>query len=196
MSTNKDFNLIANLALEERPNSYIYIDLSLLDIMESYQFDANMLSLEAIDALLCDFSEDEIKNSIKSSNIVKEEYLEAPLVIIYKNRSLPVITKDNIDEIANVDISINGCFHNKQDANKYINKFISVYRRYFPENEEEINILQENLKRAFYDHQGGYIKATFNQLPYEGQRAMAFYYYNLNKEQTPANVAKLEKKKD
>lgn len=180
MSSNKKFNLVPYLAFEERPNSYIPIDLSNLEIFRGKKLDGTIKSL---DEFTMKFSEEELVDAIKRSNTVVLDNYDVPLVIVYKNHSLPLITNQNINALDMADI-FHEALENKELANKLKNKIQSIMKKYMSNyiSEEGIQILIKNFQVAINNKNYNYLMYIFNNLSYEGQRELAFYFYEMNKE--------------
>ncbi len=179
MSSNKKINLVPYIAFEERPNSYKPIDLCNLEIFKGYYLDG---TLKSIDAFTSKFSEEEIKEAIKNSNTVILDHYDVPLVVVYKNHSLPIITNQNITylDISNI---FHDSFDNKELANKLKNKIQSVMKKYMLNyiSEEGIQDLLKNFGLAINTRNSSYLEYLFNNLSYEGQRELVFYFYEMNK---------------
>ena len=180
MSSNKKFNLVPYLAFEERPNSYIPIDLSNLEIFRGKKLDGTIKSL---DEFTMKFSEEELVDAIKRSNTVVLDNYDVPLVIVYKNHPLPLITNQNINALDMADI-FHEALENKELANKLKNKIQSIMKKYMSNyiSEEGIQILIKNFQVAINNKNYNYLMYIFNNLSYEGQRELAFYFYEMNKE--------------
>lgn len=193
MSTNKVVNVLPYLAFEERPNSYIPIDLSLLEITAIINFKSNPMTLEFMDLITGSFTEEELRDSIKMSNIIKEEYYNSPFKVIYKGKPLDIITKDNFEKLNMAEV-VNLCMKDKQEANKFWNKINSIAKKYF--NSNEVERLLNNLKIALAKNDINQTMAIFNTIPYIGQRELAFYYYNLKEQSKNIEQQKLQRAKE
>lgn len=180
MSSNKKFNLVPYLAFEERPNSYIPIDLSNLEIFRGKRLDG---SIKSLDEFTMKFSEEELIDAIKKSNTVVLDNYDVPLVVVYKNHPLPLITNQNISALNMTDI-FNEALENKSLANKLKNKIQSIIKKYMSNyiSEEGIQVLLKNFQIAISTKNYNYLMYIFNNLSYEGQRELAFYFYEMNKE--------------
>lgn len=180
MSSNKKFNLVPYLAFEERPNSYIPIDLSNLEIFRGKKLDGTIKSL---DEFTMKFSEEELVDAIKRSNTVVLDNYDVPLVIVYKNHPLPLITNQNINALDMADI-FHEALENKELANKLKNKIQNIMKKCMLNyiSEEGIQKLTKSFQVAINTKNYNYLMYIFNNLSYEGQRELAFYFYEMNKE--------------
>lgn len=115
------------LAIERNHNDYVPIAWN-LSIVNNNQ-DIN--SLREIDKLTSSISEDDLKKQFVSENLLSEEYLEKPLVIIFeengKTRKLPsgVVTmeeKDSVDSSFIYEFLVNN-IRRRQLMNRIYNKF-------------------------------------------------------------------------
>lgn len=180
MSSNKKFNLVPYLAFEERPNSYVPIDLSNLEIFRGKKLDGTIKSL---DEFTMKFSEEELIDAIKRSNTVVLDNYDVPLVIVYKNHPLPLITNQNINALDMADI-FHEALENKELANKLKNKIQNIMKKCMLNyiSEEGIQKLTKSFQVAINTKNYNYLMYIFNNLSYEGQRELAFYFYEMNKE--------------
>lgn len=194
MSTNKVINVLPYLAIEERPNSYVPIDLTLLDITSNIDFENNLMTLEFIDSITMLFTEEEIRESIIRSNTVKQEYCSSPLTIIYKAKPLNIITKDNIANLNLINI-INNCFKDKQEANKLLNKLNVVCKKYY--DIDTVNSILNSIKQAIINGNVDSVISIFNRnIPYIGQREIVFYYYENKENKKEHDSQKLKRLKE
>lgn len=118
-------NPTALLALEEKPNSFIPIDIHSL----GFGFSCAILTLQDVDHFTMNYEENEIKILIKNVNIVPLEALEGNLVILYEDnenkRKAPLLTKDIINEYGIIEILIRNT-NNKDFINQIITKIKSM----------------------------------------------------------------------
>lgn len=192
MSSNKKFNLVPYLAFEERPHSYVPIDLSDLEIFKGCILDG---TLKSLDNFTSRFSEEEIRESIKKSNTIMLENYDVPMVIVSKNHPLPLITNQNVADLDMTNI-FNEALDNKDLANKLKNKIQSIMRKNMSNyiSEEGIQTLFKSFQVAINTRNSSYLTYIFNNLSYEGQRELAFYFYDINKEKENNQI--LQRKND
>lgn len=118
-------NPVCLLALEEKPNSFIPIDLKSL----GFTITSGILTLKDIDYLTFTYGVVVIKDAIRKANVVSEESLNGNLVILYEEnaqkRKIPIIDKHVFEtyDIMNVLFSN---IDNKEFVNQIINKIRSL----------------------------------------------------------------------
>ena len=129
------------------------------------------------------FSEEELIDAIKKSNTVVLDNYDVPLVVVYKNHPLTLITNQNISALNMTDI-FHEALENKSLANKLKNKIQSIMKKYMSNyiSEEGIQVLLKNFQIAINTKNYNYLMYIFDNLSYEGQRELAFYFYEINKE--------------
>ena len=106
------------LVLEKRLGDYNIIYLDRLDICNT-----QILSdIASIDSFTAKFTENEIRESIKRSNIVPIDYLDGKLKIVSDHKhNLEVITKDIFDYIRTVQL-------NNEDFSRDLkNKLLNIF---------------------------------------------------------------------
>lgn len=147
------------LILEKRPGDFMPINIAIIE-----NNNEQYASLQAIDAFTKKYSEEEIINLIKKSNIVPDSYLEGKLFVINdrKYRS-KVLTKD-------IDLSLDIFLEKYIDNKQVMNKFINIYQKY---SKEDIDIIKD----AINDKRIDIILQTLFLRSYEIVRNIYFYLY-------------------
>ena len=194
MSSNKTQNQTPYLAIEERPNSFIAIDLNNLDIFTNGNSQVMYNDINELDFILGNFQESQIRESLKRSNTIDQDKCDSPFVIIYRGHSLPIITKDNSDKLSVLEIFEKAVL-DKQEANKYFNIYRKVVKKYFGDDENYISMIFEKLKFALSNNDKDILISTFGSLPYLAQRELVFYYYDLENKSKLENSQKLLREK-
>lgn len=192
MKKNDKYNF-PYLALEERPNSFVAIDLSHLDILNNLHKNEFVSRIEQFDQFFASFSKEEIIESIKRSNTVLLDDYNVPLIIRYKMHSYPLITKDNISSLNIVPI-LEEILTDRNLATKFRNKYNNIAMKLYSNIASE-----ESLKEHIKEIQGIIERKDleslclyFTNLPYEGKRELAFYFYENEKSKDPEQ--KLQRK--
>lgn len=175
------------IAFEERPNSFVPVDLMNLDIIDKFENEIiywnkknkGIITLKVLDGLLSYYTKGEIIESIKRSNTIVLHDYNVPLIVRYNSRTFPLITKDNINEFNFIDIIREAC-ENKNMATKFKNKYKNILEKYWGAIVSDEGILEqvELLLEALESRDESSILQIFNWLPYEAQREMMFYYYD------------------
>ena len=90
----------------------------------------------------------------------------------------------------------NEALDNKDLANKLKNKIQSIMRKNMSNyiSEEGIQTLFKSFQVAINTRNSSYLTYIFNNLSYEGQRELAFYFYDINKEKENNQI--LQRKND
>ena len=194
---------MAYLAIEERPNSYVPIDILLLDIFNTYksQFkgEISMNDLLSIDSFLAAYTPEEVRQSIFRANIIDTSVINEPFVIIDKKHKLEPLFKDPSNECDFYQIVLLST-EDKSFANTLKNKLINIIKslgknKEYNYKEIYINNLLENLKDAFSYQDGKIIYDIISMLPYEYKRELYVYFYK-SKEFKMTKQLLREKKQD
>lgn len=176
---------MAYLAIEERPNSYVPIDILLLDIFNTYksQFKGEISTndLLSIDSFLATYTPEEVRQSISRANIIDTSVINEPFVIIDKKHKLEPLFKDPSNECDFYQIVLLST-EDKSFANTLKNKLINIIKslgknKEYNYKEFYINNLLENLKDAFSYQDGKIIYDIISILPYEYKRELYVYFY-------------------
>lgn len=163
------------LAIERRPHDYIPLSWN-LSIVNNCQ---DITSLEEIDKLTGSIAEDELKTQFLSENIISEDVIDKPFVIIFeengKTRKLSsgIVTNEEKESLAITslnDFLINN-IRRRQLMNRIYNKFkdkdISPALKVILEN---INGFQKDTIFRFMDSLN-----MMSQIPYEELRELALF---------------------
>lgn len=177
------------LAFEERPNSFVPVDLMNLDIINKLENEIiywneknkGVITLGVLDSLLSYYTKEEIIESIKRSNTIVLNDYNVPLVVRYNSHTLPLITKDNIEYLDIMGVIKQAC-ENKNLGTKFKNKYKNILDKYWGKivSDEEINKQVHELQNALESCNEGLVSQYFNFLPYEAQREIILYYYDIN----------------
>lgn len=188
------------LAIERNHNDYIPIEWN-LSIVNNSQ---NITSLEEIDKLTGSISEDDLKSQFVSENLLSEDVIEKPLVIIFeengKTRKLlsGIVTneeKDSLEIISISDFLINN-IRRRQLMNRIYNKFkdkdVSPVLKVILDN---INDFQKDTIFLFMDS-----LSRMPQIPYEELRELALFIKRdlevlLEKEKEEERILAMKNKK-
>lgn len=175
------------LAFEERPNSFVPVDLMNLDIFNKFKNEIiywnkknmDVITLGVLDSLLSYYTKEEIIESIKRSNTIVLCDYNVPLIVRYNSHTLPLMTKDNITELDIVMVIKEAC-ENKNMANKFKNKYKNILEKYWGAiiSDEGIYEQVESLQTFLESKDEASVLKFFNGLPYEAQREIMFYYYD------------------
>ncbi|MBE6140554.1 MAG: hypothetical protein E7172_03350 [Firmicutes bacterium] len=151
------------LSLQTLPGDHVYIDVSQLNISNEYY----PTSLAEIDSFTMHFTKEEIKESIKISNIVEEKYLEGKLIIVdnQKHKPLEVITKDFLNDFK-VETFLQKAINDKVLSNNLINKFNALVK-----DENAADLFQNAVKNKKLE---SVLQVIFN-IPYLIQRKFIIY---------------------
>lgn len=177
-------NPTALLALEEKPNSFIPIDIHML----GFGFSCAILTLKDIDHFTMSYDENEIKRLIRNVNIVPLEALEGNLVILYEDnenkRKAPLLTKDIINEYGIIEILIRN-INNKN----FINQIVTKIKAMKLEESFVLNLIA-NLKNGNVSN----FMNLYGMMNYLEQRKLYLYMIKVLKKKTET-VLTLEKTK-
>ena len=172
------------LALEEKPNSFVPIDLKSIGL----DFPCENLTLRDIDSLNITYSVAEIKEAIKIANVVPTEALNGNLVILYEEngqrRKAPIISKETFNEY-NILGMLNDNILDKSFVNQLITKIESLK---IP---DEIKFSLEEGLRQGLPH---LVMRAFNLMGYVDQRRL--YLYMIKVIQRGYNKAKRIREKE
>ena len=157
-------------ALKIKNNDYYPIPAGYLDIMIN---DYNFANLDNIDKFTANFSEFEIKESIKRANFIDLDKIDiSTLVIIYIDnqniRELPVYTKDNSDylEFNPIEFLIQ-IIQNKNLTNQICNYFND--KNYIP---EDLQDFSKDIKDGIVDY------TKYDELSPMSKRLLKTYLYD------------------
>lgn len=178
------------LVLEKRLGDYNIIYLDRLDICN-----AQILSdIASIDSFTAKFTENEIRESIKRSNIVPIDYLDGKLKIVSDHKhNLEVITKDIFDYIRTVQL-------NNEDFSRDLkNKLFGLYRKIVMnmfKDEGFIKGMLDRFKNALNNKNKLEIFHIIEEIPYQKSREMYLLIYNESLREKEINLRNLKKNKD
>lgn len=199
---NANFSL-PYLAFEERPNSFVPVDLMNLDIVDKFKNEitywkgknAGVITLKVLDGLLSYYTKEEIIESVKRSNTVVLRDYSVPLIVRHNSHTLPLITKDNIAELDIMAVIKQAC-ENKNRGTKFKNKYKNILDKYWGKivSDEEINRQVQLLQDALESGQYELVSQYFNFLPYEAQREITLYYHDMK--QSPKQKDAVRSKKN
>lgn len=188
------------LALERNHNDYIPIEWNLSLVNNSQ----DITSLEEIDKLTGSIAEDELKTQFLSENILSEDVIDKPFVIIFeengKTRKLSsgIVTneeKESLEMTSLTDFLINN-IRRRQLMNRIYNKFkdkdVSSEFKIILDN---INGFQKNMIFKFMDS-----LSMMSQVPYEELRELALFIKRdleilLEKEKEEERILAMKNKK-
>lgn len=188
------------LAIERNHNDYIPIEWN-LSIVNNIQ---DITSLEEIDKLTGSISEDDLKSQFILENLLSEDTIEKPLVIIFeengKTRKLPsgIVTneeKESLEITSISDFLINN-IRRRQLMNRIYNKFkdkdVSPSLKVILDN---INSFQKDTIFLFMDSLN-----MMSQIPYEELRELALFIKRdleslLEKEKEEERILAMKNKK-
>lgn len=135
-------NPLSLLAIEEKPNSFLPIDINSLGLA----FPCKNLTLRDIDYLVVTYGIDGIKEAIKNANIVSDDSLIGNLVILYEDneqrRKAPLISKQTFESYSLANI-LTEYITDKDFINQVITKIKSLKIQ-----EELVSSIEEKLKTA------------------------------------------------
>ena len=163
--------LYANLVVEKRNKDYDYINVSDLDILSKMMRRLDSaIAPSVLDHILSQFTEQEIKDSIKRANIVADVDIDDKrLLIKIGHHILPVLTKD-ITEQFDIYKYIRENFDNKTVKNVIFNKIFSIIK-----DEERIQTIKEIIDRETGEEFANSVNLF---LTYIELRELYFYLYN------------------
>lgn len=159
------------LSLMARIGDYIFIDISKLDIANSYK----PSTLSDIDSFTMYFTKEELLNSIRRANLANEKYLNGSLVIEdnQKHNPIPVIDKEFYNNFR-IDLFLSKQQENKESLNNVLNKFRAICKDKVVEDSFILAMKNNNMDLA--------VDILFN-LPYLTLRKFIVYLIELqNKE--------------
>lgn len=168
-------NVIYNLVFSVSKKNPMPIDISVLDDEVFGQ------GIEAIDIFTSKYTNDELMQVIRDSNILTEEYLNGELCIIdNKKHKYPVLLKDFFLEFSLYDF-IASNIDDKNLMNSVYNIFIE-----YTKSDEDFN--SELYKKALLKKDVSLSMSYVCIMPYIARRRFEFYCFELYK--------KLQKKKE
>ena len=175
------------LVLEKRLGDYNIIDISKLDIFKPEQKMSGDIS--DIDFFTCEFTEQEIRESVIRSNMVREEYIDGDFRIISDAKhkhNLSIITKDVYNEIRNFQNN------NEEFSQDFKNKLFGAYKKIVESCFNDPDFIHGLLERFKITLKNGTKLEMFKmieELPYYKSRSI---YINMYKELTKNNVKELQ----
>lgn len=160
------------LVLEKRVGDFNIIDINKLDICDKYCLN----DISSIDLFTCRFTEEELKKSIKRSNLVNDDYINGYFKIISdKKHRLPILTKEKYDLIR--DFQNNNMEITQEFKNKLYGAYKKIADKEFKDEDFRNGILKkfnETLKKG-NKHE---IFEWLERLPYVSIRNFYFTIYN------------------
>lgn len=167
------------LVLEKRLGDYNIIDINRLDIVTK-EIPSDILS---IDFFTCQFTEEEIMESIVRSNMARPEYLDGRLRIISDARhkhNLTVLTKEIHQDIMDFQT-------NEEEINQdFKNKLFGAYKKIVESSFNDPDFIKGMLERFKNALKSGTKKEMFKligELPYQKSRNIYISIYKmLNKD--------------
>ncbi|MBQ6840954.1 MAG: hypothetical protein IJO63_02410 [Bacilli bacterium] len=157
METQKAYHLV----LEARPGDFMPVDINLL---LNNTIPINYTRLEAIDEFTKKYTILEIKDMIKTNNLVSEAYLNGKLQIINENKYRYLVMTSDVN--FSFDTFLAEYIENKQ----IMNKFMNIYLKYSSETKELMKVAIN--KKDVYE----VLKVLFNN-EYETIRNIYSYMY-------------------
>ena len=175
----KDEKINYYLVLEKRLGDYNIIDFNRLDIVTK-EIPNDILN---IDFFTCEFTEEEIRESIIRSNMARPEYLDGRLRIISDARhkhNLTVLTKEIYHDIMNFQT-------NDEEINQdFKNKLFGAYKKIVESSFTDPDFIKRMLERFKVALKTGTKKDIFKligELPYQKSRNIYISIYKmLNKD--------------
>jgi len=156
------------LAIEEKPNSFLPINLEELGFIVS----SEILTLKDLDYFVLNVGEENLKDIIKRANVVPEDALNGDLVILYDNnkqkKKLPILKKEYLEKY-DLQSIISDYIDNKQFINRVISKI------------KTLNISEEikqNIEVALKEGNTNLFLIAYNSLTYLLQRNLYLYMIN------------------
>ena len=175
----KDEKINYYLVLEKRLGDYNIIDINRLDIVTK-EISNDILS---IDFFTCEFTKEEIMESIIRSNMARPEYLDGRLRIISDARhkhNLTVLTKDVHQDIMNFQTD------DEEINQDFKNKLFGAYKKIVESSFTDPDFIKRMLERFKVALKTGTKKDIFKligELPYQKSRNIYISIYKmLNKE--------------
>ena len=159
------------LVLEKRVGDFNIIDINKLDICDRYYLN----DIASIDLFTCRLTESDLKESIKRSNLVSDEYINGYFKIISnKHHRLPILTKEKYDlirDFQNNDVEISKDFKNK---------LYGAYKKIAEKEFKDVDFRNSILKKFNETLNKGNKHEIFEwleRLPYESIRNFYFTIY-------------------
>ena len=147
-----------HLVLENRPNDFMPIDISIISNDKSYGFK----SIEEIDSFTKKYSKEDIMVMISDNNIVPSDYLSGTLRIINDN-------KYRYDVLYNTTtFSLDDFFASNITNKQIMNKFLNIYLKSNKAN-------ADNMKKAIKEQDLSKILDLVFKLPYLDVRNIYTY---------------------
>ena len=178
------------IVLENRPGDYDLVDINKLDISDGQVTN----NLSVVDIFTSRYTEEEIKESIARSNMVRQEYLNGQLRIVSDaGHNLRVLTKEMFEEIVDVIMG-------KVELDNVLkSKLQSVYKQTLEKICDSSTIIQSFLlkfKDAIKTNNISDLFKYIDILPYNKSRLIYFMIYDEVEKKKELNVKKLEKAND
>ena len=147
-----------HLVLENRPNDFMPIDISIISNDKSYGFK----SIEEIDSFTKKYSKEDIMMMISDNNIVPYDYLSGKLKIINDNKyRYDVLYKTTT-------FSLDDFFANNINNKQIMNKFLNIYLK-------SSKASADNMKKAIKKQDLSKILDLVFKLPYLDVRNIYTY---------------------
>lgn len=161
------------LVLEKRSGDYTIIDINKLDICNGYVSN----SISDIDLFTCKFTEEEIKESIKRSNMATFDYLLGNLKIVSSlKHNLSILDKIHYDRV------INFIKNDEVFIIDLKNKLYGAYRKVVCQSFSDEEFISGILDRFNTSLKSGNKKSVFKiieELPYSKSRNIYLYLSNI-----------------
>lgn len=175
------------LILEKRLGDYNLVDINKLDICMNIVTN----DIASIDNFTCQYTEDEIKNSIMRSNIVTNEYLSGNLKIVSDAKHhLNVLTKDMFILIREFQLS------NQEIDRDFKNKMFGMYKKVVESTFTDKSFIQgmlDRFKESLKNDSKNEIFNILEELPYNKSRMIYLNIYEVLQRKKEENLRKLEK---
>ena len=183
-------NIKYYLVLEKRLGDYSVIDINKLDICEFFVSN----DLASIDTFTSKFTESEIRDSIKRSNMAKEDYLLGNLKIISDvKHNFKILSKEIFDvivEFQNNDLVIDGVF-----KSKLFGSYKKIVEKTFDDS-GFIKTMLDRFKDTLKNGSKIEIFKIIEELPYQRSRLIYFTIYEEIRKRNIENIRKLERMND
>lgn len=179
------------LAFEKRPGDYKLIYINELDICNAIVSN----DIASIDSFTLQYSEEEIKNSIRRSNTIPSDYMIGRLRIISDHKhNLDVMYKDIYSTLKKVQIS------DEELTRDFKNKLFGAYRKVVANTFNDVDFIKGLLNRFKIALNNGNKEEIFNiieEIPYRRCREIYFMiYHELNENRQMSTLRNLKKNKD
>ncbi len=172
------------LVLEKRPGDYNLIDINKLDICAQYVPN----DIVSIDAFTSNFSENELREAVKRSNMVQDDYIVGSLRIISDlKHNLAILTKDDYLNVINYQEVSEEIDQNLK--NKIFGMYKKIVESVFTD-PDFIRGLLDRFKEVLRNNSKEAMFQMILELPYHKSRSI---YLTIASEVQKRNLEKLRK---